>query len=273
MKRFIPILFLVAAVSLASCQKELAGDALYDGMGRIEIALAAGDGVFITEETKAGDSDPSIEDVVFTISGTTAQGAQVVGQPLDIVQRETTACCYFMAGTYTITAVYAPSDAEEGIGALCYSGTSEEFMVDVAGNTGAIPILMEPSNSRVNIVFDSSLKEFYSSVSVGFTSPRSVSFSSSDVGSDGRLTVYLPSGAAGVYGITATRLSGSGSADIGITGLRLPALKDGEQPLLLEAGKEYIIKVKFAPGGIAVFLDGDSAPVYTSEETWDGLFS
>ena len=273
MKRFIPILFLVAAVSLASCQKELAGDALYDGMGRIEIALAAGDGVFITEETKAEDPAPSLEDVVFTISGQTAQGVQVEAQPLDIVQRETTACCYFMAGTYTITAVYAPSDSEEGVGALCYSGTSEEFTLETGGYTGAIGIAMTPSNSKVELIFDSSLKEFYSSVSVNFTSPRSVSFSSSDAGSDGRLTVYLPSGAAGVYGITATRLSGSGSAPVQISGLRLPALKDGEQPLFLEAGKEYTLKVKFAPGGIAVFLDGDSAPAYTTEETWTGLFS
>lgn len=260
-------------VSLASCRKELAGDDMIGGMGRIEIALAVGDGVCVSEVTKASGSVPSLDEVEFTISGQTAQGETVTARPLEITATETSSYCYFMAGTYTITAVYAPDGAEVGAGVLCLSGTSEEFTVDVAGNTGAIQISMTPSNSRVNLVFDPSLKEFYSSVSIDFTSPRSVSFESSDADSDGRLTVYLPSGVAGVYGISATPLSDSGSSTVQISGLRLPVLKDDEQPLCLEAGKEYTVRVKFAPGGVAVFLDDESAPVYTSQATWNGMFS
>lgn len=273
MKKSFLILFLFAILSAVGCKKEIDGGASLYGLGRIELALSAGDVVFVGEGTRASASEPSLSDVVFTISGRTAQGETVEGQPLELTQKEASAYCYFMAGTYTITAIYAPEGSDDGVGALCYSGSSEEFTVEVGGNTGAIQIAMTPSNARVKLIFDSSLKEFYSSVSVDFTNPRIVSISSSDADANGCITVYLPSGSAGVYGISATPLSDSGAAKVGITGLRLPAAKDDAQPLCLEAGKEYTLKVKFAPGGIAVFLDGDSAPAYTTQATWNGLFS
>lgn len=258
---------------MPGCRKESADSAESLGMGRIEIALSAGDVVFADGATKSGDDGLSLDDIVFTISGQTALGEEIVSQPLTLLSGETSAYCYFAAGEYTITATYAPDGAETDYGAVCYSGTSAEFTVKTGEVTGAVVIEMTPSNARVKLIFDQSLKAFYSTVSVDFTSPRTLSAVSSDADAQGCVTIYLPAGAAGVYGISATPLSNSGSALIGITGLRLPALKENEQPLCLEAGKEYTLKVKFAPGGIAVFIDGESAPVYTTEETWDGLFS
>lgn len=242
-------------------------------MGRIEIALSAGDVIFSDGTTKSGDDGLSVDDIVFTISGQTDLGEAIVSQPLALSRNETSAYCYFAAGTYTITATYTPDGADADYGVLCYSGTSAEFTVRTGEGTGAVVIEMTPSNARVKLIFDASLKAFYSTVSVDFTSPRTLSAVSSDADAQGCITIYLPAGGAGVYGISALPLSNSGSAIIGITGLRLPALKNNEQPLCLEAGKEYTLKVKFAPGGIAVFLDDESAPVYTTEETWDGLFS
>lgn len=282
MKKLI-LISLFALSVFAGCKKdELPDGDGVAGLGRIEISLSGRNQLFVDEGdgTKASPSVvPSIEDVDFTITGLT-DGGTSVSEKIFFQQNGDIAFAWFRAGTYTVTAVYAPDGAEQGNGALCYRGESQSFILEPSGTAypadgsdGPLTILMTPSNARVKVLFDPSLKEFYKNVSVGFTSPREISVDYSNADADGVCTLYLEAGRLGAYGITAVPLEDSGAHDVEITGLYLPVIIPDSDPELLEAGKEYVIRVKFVPGGIAVFLDDDSAPAYTSEETWTGLFS
>lgn len=263
------------------CKKdELPDGDVGAGLGRIEFSLP-GEGQLCVEQGTKGTPSvvPSIDEVDFTITGLADDGTAVCEKIL-FQQNGDAAFAWFRAGTYTITAVYAPEGADQGNGSLCYRGESQSFILEPSGTAypadgsdGPLTILMTPSNARVKVLFDPSLKEFYKNVCVGFTSPREISVDYSNADADGLCTLYLEAGRLGAYGITAVPLEDSGAHDVEITGLYLPVIIPDSDPELLEAGKEYIIRVKFVPGGIAVFLDDESEPVYTSEETWNGLFS
>lgn len=280
MKKLI-LISLFALSLLMGCKKdELPDGDVGAGLGRIEFSLPGESQLCVEQGTKTSDNTvPSLDDINFTITGLTDGGASV-SEKIFFQQNGDAAFAWFRAGTYTITAVYAPEGADQGNGSLCYKGETPTFILEpsgmahpVDGPDGPLTIQMTPSNARVKVMFDSSLKEFYENVSVAFTSPREISVDYSNADADGVCTLYLEAGELGAYGITAMPLKDSGAHDVEITGLYLPVIIPDSDPELLEAGKEYTLKVKFAPGGIAVFLDGDSAPVYTSEETWDGLFS
>lgn len=280
MKKLI-LISLFALSIFAGCKKdELPDSGSSAGFGRIELSLS-GEGQLCVEQGTKGTPSvvPSIDEVDFTITGLADDGTAVCEKIL-FQQNGDTDFAWFRAGTYTVTAVYAPDGAEQGNGALCYKGETPTFILEPSGTAypadgsdGPLTILMTPSNARVKVLFDPSLKEFYKNVSVGFTSPREISVDYSNADADGVCTLYLEAGRLGAYGITAVPLEDSGAHDVEISGLYLPVIIPDSDPELLEAGKEYIIRVKFVPGGIAVFLDGDSAPAYTTEETWDGLFS
>lgn len=280
MKKLI-LISLLAMLVFAGCTKdELSGSDCYAGLGRIEISLSGEDQLSVKSDTKAsGAFVPSLEDVDFEISGLTKGGVEVC-EKISFKENGNTAFALFRAGTYIITATYSPDSANSDSGGLCYRGQSQTFIVETAGTAylaegpaGPISILMTPSNARVKVVFDASLKEFYEDVSVNFTSPREVSVNYLNADSEGVCTLYMEADRVGAYGISATPLKDSGAHSVEITGLYLPVIIPDTAPQILEAGKEYTIRVKFAPGGIAVFLDGESAPVYTTEETWNGLFS
>lgn len=280
MKKLI-LISLIGLLAVAGCTKdELSGSDCYAGLGRIELSLSGEDQLFAYEGTKSSPATaPSLEDIDFVITGLTRGGVEVCEKIL-FKENGSTALAWFRAGTYIITATYTPDGAKDGNGSLCYSGQSQTFIVETAGTAhlvdgpaGPISILMTPSNARVKVIFDSSLKEFYGNVSVDFTSPREISVGYQNADSEGVCTIYLEAGRVGAYGITAVPLADSGAHKVEISGLYLPVIIPDAEPQLLEAGKEYIIRIKFAPGGMAVFLDSESTPVYTTEEIWDGLFS
>lgn len=275
MKKSFLISLLAIAVTLTSCQKEeTAGEEQpCAGLGRIELSLSSEELVYVTEQVKAPDSGNTLESVSFVINGMTDIGIPVVEQPIDFTLTEEKAYAYFNSGIYTITATYAPEDAESGKGAICYQGTSEEFCVETAHTTELIEIEMKTVNSKVTIVFDPALKEFYQNISVTFLSPREFSVSSTEADGDGKVTAYLPSSRVAAYGVYATALTNSGASTISVSGMYLPSFAPGSDPILLEAGKAYTINIRIVPGGIAIFLDDEQEPVYTTEELWNGIFS
>lgn len=272
-KSFLISLLAIAAM-FAGCRKEdTAGDEPCGGLGRIELSLSSEELVFITEQVKAPESGDNAASVTFVINGMTDIGIPVIEQPIDFTFSEDKAYAYFNAGVYTITATYAPEDAESGKGAICYQGTSEEFCVETTHTTELIEIEMKAVNSKVTIVFDSALKEFYQNISVTFLSPREFSVNSTEADEDGKVTAYLPSSRVAAYGVYATPLTNSGASTISVSGMYLPNFTPGSDPILLEAGKAYTINIRIVPGGIAIFLDNDQKPVYTTEELWNGIFS
>lgn len=274
MKKSFLISLLAIAVMFTGCQKEeTAGEESCAGLGRIEISLSSEELVYTAEQSKAQDSGNTLESVTFVINGMTDTGISIVEQPIDFTFSENKAYTYFNAGVYTITATYAPEDAESGKGAICYQGTSEEFCVETTHTTELIEIEMKAVNSKVTIVFDSTLKEFYQNISVTFLSPREFSVSSTEADENGKVTAYLPSSRVATYGVYATPLTNSGASTISVSGMYLPSFAPGSDPILLEAGKAYTINIRIVPGGIAIFLDDEQEPVYTTEELWNGIFS
>ena len=274
MKKSFLISLLAIAAMFAGCRKEdTAGDEPCGGLGRIELSLSSEELVFITEQVKAPESGDNAASVTFVINGMTDIGISVVEQPIDFTFSEDKAYAYFNAGVYTITATCAPDDAESGKGAICYQGTSEEFCVETAHTTELIEIQMTPVNAKVTVIFDTALKEFYGDVSVAFLSPREFSVSSTEADGEGMVTAYLPSSRVATYGVYATPLTNSGASTISVSGMYLPSFAPGSEPILLEAGKAYTINIRIVPGGIAIFLDDQQEPVYTTEELWNGIFS
>lgn len=277
-------LLFAAFIGLASCVKEdLPGRDLHAGMGRIEISM--GGECFIETKASTPVSQEFFSNIRFTISGETKGGIAVNSEPISFSWNgDGTASAYFRAGTYTLTAEYIPQDAQSGAGKLCYSGTSAQFVVDAAGISylkepfdtdgtvnNSITVNMTPSNAKVIVKFDKSMLEFYSGSSVDFNAPRSFSVSSADASADesGNLVIeaYLPDNQAAAYGIQCTPRTGSGAKAVNLTGLNLNG------GAALQKGKSYAITVRLIPGGVAIFLDGDSSPIATTATTWSGLFS
>lgn len=256
MKRTSLIALLFAAlIGLASCVKEdLPGRDLHAGMGRIEISM--GGECFIETKASTPVSQEFFNNIRFTISGKTKGNVSVTDEPIDFSWNENgTVSAYFRAGTYTLKATYQPEDANQ----ICYSGVSNEFTVEIGGITGNIRIDMTPANSRVNVIFDDSLFEFYSDPVVNFTSPRDVSVTSSGT------QVYFPVGSV-TYNVSAKALTNSGSQTF-----TTPA-----HNLNLSAGNEYTITVKATPGGEIIFTTSGDSPTSnptSDSDLWDGLFS
>lgn len=264
-------LLFAALIGLASCVKEdLPGRDLHAGMGRIEISM--GGECFIETKASTPVSQEFFNNIRFTISGETKGGVPVSSEPINFFWNSNgTASAYFRAGTYTLSASYEPQDANNGSGSICYSGVSDEFQVDIAGLTSGITIEMTPSNAKVIVTFDSSLAQFYGLSVVDFTSPRIFSVSSSDTDADANGDVvteaFLPDNSTASYSISCTPLAGSGAKAVNLTGLNLNG------GAALQKGQSYAITVRLIPGGIAIFLDGDSSPIATTATTWSGLFS
>lgn len=285
MKRFPLILLFAALICLASCQKEeLIPGYDQDGVGRIELIMG-GDDLFIETKSAAPASEEFFNNLVFTISGTAAGDEHIDPAPLEFSwDGGGHGIAYFKAGVYTITATYSPSGSDEGTGGICYSGTSDEFIIEVGGRAYLkapfdldstidtdIVVNMAPSNAKVTVKFDSSLKEFYSAASVNFTAPRSFSITSTgkeaDVNGDVTADAYMPDNAVVSYSIICTPHTNSGAAAVELTGLNL---NSGNA---LQKGNSYAITVRLIPGGVAIFLDGNSTPIATTAVTWGGLFS
>lgn len=249
-------------------------DGAYSGLGRIELSLSLEDVIQVVEDSKLTKASvtPTFEELEFTIDGISKGGASI-HESIFFTEGESKAFCYFRSGTYTIRATYTPSNADFGAGDICFGGTTEEFTLETGGSTGPLTIEMKPTNARVSVVFDSALKDFYDGVGINFTSPREVVINSKDADGEGVCTVYFEAGRVASYSISATAMPNSGASAISVSGMYLPNFAPGADPILLEAGKAYTIHIRVVPGGIAIFLDDDQKPVYTTEELWNGIFS
>ena len=245
---------------LVSCQKEgIPSGGELGGYGYFEIALS-GDDIFIETKASVPVTGEMLSKMKFTVSGTTSEGVVVENLPVQVDYAEGKGTGMFQAGDYTITATLVPSMSDGEAGEIAYCGTSGQFTISAGEVTDGISINMTPANSRVRVIFDNSLFEFYSGPVVNFTSPRNVSVTSSGT------QVYFPAGTAS-YSISAAALANSGSQ----------SFTTSSHSLNLSAGNEYTITVKAIPGGDIIFTTtsgGTPAGNPTSDsELWNGLFS
>lgn len=259
MKRFPLILLLSAMACLSSCQKDNSPSGVdMSGFGYFEIALS-GDDIFIETKGSAPVTEEMLSNMEFTISGITSEGIVIENQAVQVDYAEGSGTGMFQAGEYTINATLIPTATDGETGEIAYCGTSGQFTISAGEVTGGISINMAPANSRVRVVFDNSLFEFYSGPVVNFTSPRNVSVTSSGT------QVYFPAGTAS-YSVSAAALANSGTQ----------SFTTSAHSLNLSAGSEYTITVKTIPGGEIIFTtsgDSPSSNPTSDSELWNGLFS
>lgn len=239
------LITLLAVLAFSSCQQEATDNQeATAGKGRVALSLSAEDAICVSSRS----SNPSFEELTFTIK---ASGAES-GTPITFTQLADEYVAYLEAGTYTLTAAYIPEEATQGLGGICYEGTSSEFTIQ-PGETTNVSITLTPSNAKISVVIDnSSLQSFYgTSTTVSITAPRNLTITNNS-------DIYLPAGTV-TYRVTATALPNSGAASV-----------NKQESMTVEAGKAYTLTITATSGGTIIF---ETTATTQDTDVWDGEFS
>lgn len=239
------LITLLAVLAFSSCQQEATDNQeATTGKGRVALSLSAEDAICVSSRS----SNPSIEELSFTIKASGAEN----GTPITFTQLAEEFVAYLEAGTYTLTAAYTPQGANQGLGDICYEGTSSEFTIQ-PGETTNISLTLTPANAKISITIDNnSLQSFYgTSTTVSITAPRNITITNNS-------DIYVPVGTV-TYTVTATALLNSGATSIN---------KQGS--ITVEAGKAYTLNITATPGGTIIFETTDTTQ---DTDVWDGEFS
>lgn len=239
------LITLLAVLAFSSCQQEATDNQeATTGKGRVALSLSAEDAICVSSRS----SNPSIEELTFTIK---ASGAES-GTPITFTQLADEYVAYLEAGTYTLTAASTSEGANQGLGDICYEGTSSEFTIQ-PGETTNISLTLTPANAKISIVIDnSSLQSFYgTSTTVSITAPRNITISNNS-------DVYVPAGTV-TYSVIATALPQCGATSVN---------KQGS--ITVEAGKAYTLTITATPGGTIIF---ETTATTQDTDVWDGEFS
>lgn len=216
-------LSLLSLLLTTSCQQEVAPLPQAAEKGRIVLSFSEVE-AYVDMTTRAEHPLENLSDYVFTLSGTTAEGASVVEQTISI----TDDYAVFDAGTYTLhvkgnSTLAAASTT--GLGTPYYEGSS----VDNSGNTTTftivtgglttVKVLLKPVNAKLTVRLTTSFTDLYktASLTAGSRTINLISLADDNIpATDTDITAYLtpPESGSLNYTLSADARSSSHVTDI-----------------------------------------------------------
>ncbi|MBP3823754.1 MAG: DUF4493 domain-containing protein [Bacteroidaceae bacterium] len=163
-------LSLLLLLLLASCQQDFAPLPQAEEKGRIVLSFSDVE-AYVDITTRSEHPLENLSDYVFTLSGTTAEGASVVEQTISI----TDDYAVFDAGTYTLhvqgNSTLATASTT-GLGSPYYEGSSVDnsgnattFTI-VPGGLTTVKVLLKPANAQLTVRLATSFTDLYKTASL-----------------------------------------------------------------------------------------------------------
>jgi len=193
-------------VLAVGCQQDSDDVKPNEGCGTIVLSLTDA-GLYTELQTRAEVSVADLSKYVFTLNGTTISGAAVTNHVVSVNDAST---AEVSAGTYTLTASNEV-EANKNNGRPYYSGTSEEFTIDVNETKSVSIALGKPKNARITMALDASFTALYENPVMTLSdASRSVTLTSTEED----CYFIVPASGALAYTITADALAGTYVTDM-----------------------------------------------------------